>query len=126
VPLDVVTRVHDLPERNDHRDAHDTIGECCPPNACQSRLFDGGSKGFVTYSIALGRVIDASFSSSDICAPASGPIKHQMGDDKPIRHDKPVLDQPPPLLENVSEEQLNFLSAYQTYWKFVKTSFAGA
>jgi hypothetical protein len=56
----------------------------------------------MTYSIALGSVIDASFSSSDICAPASGPMKHQIGDDNPTKHDKPVLDQPPPLLEIVS------------------------
>ena len=56
-----------------------------------------------TYSIALGRVIDASFSSSDMCAPASGPMKHQIGDDNPTKHDKPVLDQPPPLLEAVSD-----------------------
>jgi hypothetical protein len=55
-----------------------------------------------TYSIAFGRVVEASLSSSDMCAPASGPIKHQMGDDSPIKHDKPVLDQPPPLLDSVS------------------------
>jgi hypothetical protein len=62
-----------------------------------------------TYSIALGRVIEASLSSSDMCAPASGPMKHQMGDDSPIKHDKPVLDQPPPLLNNVSD---NFIRLF--------------
>jgi hypothetical protein len=56
-----------------------------------------------TYSIALGRVIEASLSSSLMCAPASGPMKHQMGDESPIKHDKPVLDQPPPLLDFVSD-----------------------
>jgi hypothetical protein len=35
-------------------------------------------------------------------------MKHQMGDDNPIKHDKPVLDQPPPLLEIVSDVQLDF------------------
>lgn len=63
---------------------------------------DGTSRVFKAHSIALGRVIDASFSSSDMCAPASGPMKHQIGDDSPTKHDKPVLDQPPPLLEIVS------------------------
>jgi hypothetical protein len=29
-------------------------------------------------------------------------MKHQMGDESPIKHDKPVLDQPPPLLDPVS------------------------
>ena len=29
-------------------------------------------------------------------------MKHQIGDDNPTKHDKPVLDQPPPLLEIVS------------------------
>lgn len=55
-----------------------------------------------TYNIALGRVIEASFSSSDMCAPASGPMKHQIGDANPTKHERPVLDQPPPLLEIVS------------------------
>lgn len=52
--------------------------------------------------MALGNVIEASLSSSDMCAPASGPMKHQMGDANPIKHDRPVLDQPPPLLAKVS------------------------
>lgn len=29
-------------------------------------------------------------------------MKHQIGDDNPTKHDKPVLDQPPPLLRFVS------------------------
>lgn len=70
-------------------------------------------------------MIDASFSSSDMCAPASGPMKHQIGDDKPTKHDKPVLDQPPPLLEIVSGAFLKQIDC-PTYWKVVNTSFAGA
>jgi len=66
-------------------------------------------KRWRTYSIALGRVIDASFSSSDMCAPASGPMKHQMGDDKPTKHDNPVLDQLPPLLDVISDGYSNLL-----------------
>lgn len=65
---------------------------------------------FRTYSIALGRVIDASFSSSDMWAPASGPMKHQIGDANPTKHDKPVLGQPPPLLEIVSDTHLRLFS----------------
>lgn len=68
--------------------------------------FDGASRKRKTHSIALGRVIDASFSSSDMCAPASGPMKHQIGDADPTKHDRPVLDQPPPLLETVSSAPL--------------------
>ena len=33
-------------------------------------------------------------------------MKHQIGDDNPTKHDKPVLDQPPPLLEIVSGAHL--------------------
>lgn len=57
---------------------------------------------WLTYSIALGNWIDASLSSSDIWVPASGPMKHQIGEDKPMRQAKPVLGQPPPLLYLVS------------------------
>lgn len=57
----------------------------------------------LAYSIALGSLIDASFNSSDMCAPASGPIKHQIGDDKPMRQESPVLGHPPPLLDDVSD-----------------------
>lgn len=38
-----------------------------------------------------------------MCAPASGPIKHQIGDDKPMRQASPVLGHPPPLLDDVSD-----------------------
>lgn len=34
-------------------------------------------------------------------------MKHQMGDDNPTRHDKPVLDQPPPLLRRVSDRNFH-------------------
>jgi hypothetical protein len=78
----------------------------------------------LTYNIALGSVIEASFSSSDMCAPASGPIKHQIGLERPTRQDKPVLGQPPPLLLKISGD-LQVLPEH-AYWKFVKTSLAGA
>ena len=95
-----------LPECDDHCDAHDSVGEGCPPNECQPELTTAPQGGPKTYSIALGRVIDASFSSSDMCAPASGPMKHQIGDANPTKQDNPVLDQPPPLLEFVSRAHL--------------------
>lgn len=51
----------------------------------------------ILHIIALGSWIEASFSSSDMCAPASGPMKHQIGLVRPMRQLSPVLDQPPPL-----------------------------
>lgn len=67
----------------------------------------------LAYSIALGSLIDASFNSSDMCAPASGPIKHQIGDDKPMRQESPVLGHPPPLLDDVSD--LQTVTGFDTY-----------
>jgi hypothetical protein len=52
-------------------------------------------------------------------------MKHQIGDDNPTKHDKPVLDQPPPLLEIVSGAFLEQIDC-PTYWNVVNTSFAGA
>lgn len=52
----------------------------------------------IAYIIALGSWSEASFSSSDMWAPASGPMKHHSGVVNPTRHDTPVVDHPPPLL----------------------------
>ena len=79
-----------------------------------------------TYSIALGSVIEASLSSSDMCAPASGPMKHQIGLERPTRQDKPVLGQSPPLLLRISGGSWARVTPEHAYWKFVKTSLAGA
>lgn len=50
----------------------------------------------VAQTMAEGRTRPASLSSSDMCAPASGPKKHHNGVVMPTRHESPVLPHPPP------------------------------
>lgn len=50
----------------------------------------------ILHIMALGSWIDASFSSSLIWAPASGPMKHQMAEVRPIRVLKPFEFHSPP------------------------------
>lgn len=52
------------------------------------------------HMMALGRTIDASLISSDICTAESAPIRVYIGDNRPTMNASPVVFQPPKL-ENV-------------------------
>ena len=49
----------------------------------------------VDQTIAFGNTLPASFSSSAMCAPASGHKKHHKGVVMPTRVERPLLPQPP-------------------------------
>lgn len=53
----------------------------------------------VAQTIADGRTLPASFNSSDMWAPASGPRKHHRGVVIPTRQERPTFPHPPPSLK---------------------------
>jgi hypothetical protein len=61
--------------------------------------------------MALGSTAEASFSSSDMWAPASGPMKHHSGVERPTRADTPIELHSPPFVHVVKTSSAGDRSA---------------
>lgn len=80
----------------------------------------------VAHIMALGNCKEASRSSSDMWAPASGPMKHHIGVASPTRQDRPIEFQPPPSLRMRQYQSCISDHITTSYWNSVKTFEAGA